>query len=239
MQSYRTSHLGAEKARTYDADLWDARAAKGLTWATEQRLLLRILDSLPTPPRTALDFACGTGRVLGFLAWRGLDVTGVDISPDMLAVARAHFPETRLVCGDVTADPQLVDGPFDVATAFRFFLNAEPDLRLDALRWLRTVVRPGGRLVANFHHNPYSLRGLYQRARHVGRPAMTVAEARALFRAGGFRVVSVHGYDVLPYRRETLPLAFPRTRAWIEHALLGRPGIEHVAGTFVVVGEPA
>jgi SAM-dependent methyltransferase len=233
---YRVTHFGEDKAREYDADLWDLGAAKGLTWAMEQRLLGRILDAFPA--RTALDFACGTGRVLGFLTHRGLDVTGVDISPDMLAVAHTHWPGAHLVAGDVTVTPDLLTGEFDLATAFRFFLNAEPDLRADAVRWLHGVVRPGGRLVANFHLNPYSARGLYTRARQ-GRAqrTMSVAQAKALLAAGGFRPLSVHGYDVLPFRRDGNPLALPRLRAAVESALLDRRGIEHVAATFVVVAE--
>src|SRR5580700_2635629 len=43
--SYRDSHLGTAKARSYDEDLWDLRAAKGLDWLVEQRLLAGILRS--------------------------------------------------------------------------------------------------------------------------------------------------------------------------------------------------
>jgi SAM-dependent methyltransferase len=241
MTPYRESHLGAEKAREYDADLWDRRAAKGLTWELEQRLLGRVLDTLPEPPRTAVDFACGTGRVLSFLAGRGIEVTGVDVSPDMLALARLHCPGARLVEGDVTRDIGLASGQYDLATAFRFFLNAEPGLRAGALRWLRRSVRPGGRLVANFHLNPHSARGLYTRARLRGdeaMPTLSIAQARRLLRAGGFRPLSVHGYDFLPYRRDGRTMAAPRLRAKVESALLDHPRLGPFGATFIVVAEP-
>ena len=38
-------------------------------------------------PRTAADLACGTGSVSRILARQGLQVTGVDMSEDMLTVA--------------------------------------------------------------------------------------------------------------------------------------------------------
>lgn len=239
--NYRESHFGAEKAREYDADLWDLRAAKGLTWELEQRLLGRVLDALPEQPGTAVDFACGTGRVLAFLAGRGIEVTGVDISPDMLALARLHAPGARLVEGDVTRDADLASGQYDLATAFRFFLNAEPGLRAGALRWLRRSVRPGGRLVANFHLNPYSARGLYTRARQRGddaMPMMSIAQARRLLRAGGFRPLSVHAYDFLPFRRDGRTMALPGLRAKVESALLDHPRLTPFGGTFIVVAEP-
>jgi SAM-dependent methyltransferase len=241
MTGYRYTHLGADKARSYDADLWDRGAAIGLTWELEQRLLGHLLDGLPERPRTAVDFACGTGRVLTFLASRGVEMTGVDISPDMLAVARQHCPTARFVQGDVTRQPDLLTGQFDLATAFRFFLNAEPDLRADALRWLHGAVRPGGRLIANFHLNPHSARGLWSRARLRGdaaMPKMTVAEARALLVRNGFRPLSVHGYDFLPFRADGRRLALPGLRRRVESALLDRPGLQGIAATFVVVAEP-
>ena len=164
--SYRVSHLGAEKARAYDDDLWDPRAAKGLDWLVEQRLLADVLRSrVPPGPRSTADFACGTGRVLEFLSRHYDSPVGIDISPDMLALARDRCPRATVVLGDVTTTPALAPGPFDLITAFRFFLNAEPDLRSAALEWMRGALRPDGIVVANFHLNPVSLRGAYLRLR--------------------------------------------------------------------------
>ena len=41
-----------------------------------------------------LDVGCGTGRLIGALAERGVDAAGVDISPEMLAVARRKLPRS-------------------------------------------------------------------------------------------------------------------------------------------------
>ena len=46
-----------------------------------------ILDKEGLRPRTAVDLACGTGSVAVLLAERGLKVTAVDMSEDMLCVA--------------------------------------------------------------------------------------------------------------------------------------------------------
>jgi SAM-dependent methyltransferase len=48
-----------------------------------------------------LELGCGTGAVLAGLA-DGLQVTGVDLSPDMLATATARLPGIRLVRADIT-----------------------------------------------------------------------------------------------------------------------------------------
>ena len=51
--------------------------------------------------RTLLELGCGTGAVLAGLA-DGLQVTGIDLSPEMLAAAAAALPGVRLVQADIT-----------------------------------------------------------------------------------------------------------------------------------------
>jgi SAM-dependent methyltransferase len=240
--SYRASHLGADKARSYDEDLWDPRAAKGLDWLVERQLLTGILDSGEVPaPRAAADFACGTGRVLELLGSYVAAPVGIDISPDMLALARDRCPDATIVLGDVTTTPGLAPGPFDLITAFRFFLNAEPALRSQALGWMRSSLRPGGVLVANFHLNPRSIRGTYLRLRMPAAtrpPMVSIGSARQLFEAHGFHVRKVLGYSYLPYRRAGRTLRAPLARREVETRLAGARPIRRVAGSFLVVASP-
>ncbi len=95
-----------------------------------------------------LDVACGTGIVARLAAERvgpGC-VTGVDVNPGMLAVARsvAAAIEWRQADGQATALP---DAAYDVALC-QLGLQFCAD-RPAALRELRRVLRPGGRLVVN------------------------------------------------------------------------------------------
>lgn len=48
---------------------------------------MQILDREGLKPRTAVDLACGTGSVTVLLAQKGMQVTGVDLSEEMLCVA--------------------------------------------------------------------------------------------------------------------------------------------------------
>ena len=237
--SYRVSHLGAEKARAYDNDLWDPRAAKALDWMLEQRLLADVLRSRVAPGAPSVaDFACGTGRVLEFLSRHYDAPVGIDVSPDMLALARDRCPRATLVLGDVTATPALAPGPFDLITAFRFFLNAEPDLQSATLEWMRGALRPSGFVVANFHLNPVSLRGTYLRLRMrspTRPPMMSLEKARRLFAAHGFIVHQTLGYGFLPFRREGRELFAPTARRALEAFLAGNDILRPVAGSFLVV----
>jgi SAM-dependent methyltransferase len=71
------------------------------TYYLAYRDLPAILSEHVTGTR-ALDFGCGTGRSTRFLRKLGFDVTGVDVSEDMLRIARDRDPlgDYRLVPGD-------------------------------------------------------------------------------------------------------------------------------------------
>ncbi len=237
--SYRESHLGAAKAQSYDEDLWDLRAAKGQDWLVEQRLLAGILRSVgSSAPGSVADFACGTGRVLEFLGRYFPAPVGIDVSPDMLALAHARCPRAKLILGDVTTTPGLAPGPYDLITAFRFFLNAEPPLRSEVLAWMRASLRPWGLVVANFHLNPASLRGIYLRLRMNPAervPMMGIADARRLFADNGFTVRQILGYSYLPYRRDGRNLWGPAARRRAEMIMAGSKSLQRVAGSFLMV----
>jgi demethylmenaquinone methyltransferase/2-methoxy-6-polyprenyl-1,4-benzoquinol methylase len=97
-----------------------------------------------TPGDRVLDAACGTGDLaLADHRAGALEVTGLDFSPRMLERARHKAPGLRFVEGDLLALP-FADGSFDAATV-GFGVRNVSDLEL-ALRELRRVLRPGGRV---------------------------------------------------------------------------------------------
>ena len=100
-------------------------------------------EAVVHPGDRVLDAACGTGdlAVADLRAGAGR-VTGLDFSEAMLARARRKAP-LEWVRGDMLALP-FADETFDVATV-GFGVRNVADLEL-ALRELRRVLRPGGRL---------------------------------------------------------------------------------------------
>ncbi|MFC5718901.1 class I SAM-dependent DNA methyltransferase [Streptomyces gamaensis] len=106
----------------------------------------RLAKSLP-PNSRVLDVGCGTGLPTARqLTGAGHRVVGVDLSPGMLELARAHVPEAEFHLADLA---ELRDGRlglFDGATAF-FSLLMLPRAEIPhALRMLRSLLRPGGLL---------------------------------------------------------------------------------------------
>jgi malonyl-CoA O-methyltransferase len=74
------------------------------------------LDAVPSPPARALDVGTGSGAVARLLAehWPDAEVTGVDVSPGMIAEAR-RLGTQRYDVGDASRLPY-DDGAFDLVT---------------------------------------------------------------------------------------------------------------------------
>ena len=136
-------------------DLWDAEAATfdeaadhGLRDPVVRRAWRDLLVSvLPAPPARVADLGCGTGTLSLLLADEGHRVDGVDVSPEMVRLAREKAGARRDVAfavgdaGRVTLTP----GSYDVVLC-RHVLWAMPD-PADALRRWVDLLAPGGRLV--------------------------------------------------------------------------------------------
>ena len=86
----------------------------------EDEMDLVLLDALESVPWKAVehaaDLGCGTGRTRAWLRARGVPrLDGVDLTPEMLAIARARKIYDHLVQADVGATG-LVSGEYDLVT---------------------------------------------------------------------------------------------------------------------------
>lgn len=114
-------------------------------------------------PRTAVDLACGTGSVALLLAQDGLQVTGVDISEEMLTVAceKAQEQEKRpiFVCQTLQELqlPRGVDLAVCALDSLDYILDPE-DCR-EAIRRVYKVLNPGGIFIFDVN-TPEKLRAM-------------------------------------------------------------------------------
>ena len=119
---------------------WDA----GMVRSDEK--IGRILDNAKvTAGSRVLDVACGTGVLIGDYLRRGVaSVTAVDISPEMIRIAREKFPQetVRFVCGDAENAP--LGENFDAIVVYNAFPHFPDPERLVARLAARLV--SGGRL---------------------------------------------------------------------------------------------
>lgn len=196
--SYRDSHKAGDKGTQYDRfyqeDVWSR-----FLWSQEQHALDQILrNHFQNRDVHLLDYACGTGRITNFLEDKTDTSVGVDVSPSMLAQAREKLNRTELIQADLTADNVLRGRKFNLITSFRFFLNAEADLRLDVIKILASLLSADGVLVFNNHQNicaPFvRAASTWSRIRSVsGYNTMSIRQMKSLARSAGLHVV-----DLLP-----------------------------------------
>lgn len=212
---YRTCHTGDDAARGYQRTY--ASGYYAAQWERlEKPLLAQLFEERQAQrSRRMLDIACGQGRIALFGA-RYFDlVQGIDYSPEMLAVARERLAsEPALAERDVRFDVADVsdytaDEPFDVVTAFRFFLNAGENLRRDALHCVRRNLAPQGIFITNVHVSAGSPLGMFWSLRNAagrlaGKPhdpvrnVIALGSFRRLFDLEGFEITRVIRYSLLP-----------------------------------------
>lgn len=107
-----------------------------------------------------LEVGVGTGLALPHYK-PSLDVTGIDLSPDMLKRARERRPKAALLEMDAT-DLRFNDASFDVAVAM-FVMTVVPDPKA-VMHELARVTKPGGRvLICNHFSVDKGVRALVER----------------------------------------------------------------------------
>ena len=144
----------------------------------------------PQPGMRILDVATGTGMVARALAARGADVTALDQSEAMLAVARSRHADPAgghitFVTGEAEHLP-FEDASFDALT-FTYLLRYVDDPAATLMELAR-VVKPGGRIgMVEFGvpDNP-ALRQLWRAHTRVGLPVMGRAVSTAWYEVGRF-----------------------------------------------------
>jgi trans-aconitate methyltransferase len=123
----------------WNAELYDDKHAFVFQFGEN---VLELLDA--KPGERILDIGCGTGYLTQQIQNQGAKVTGTDYSPEMIAQAKANYPDVAFAVED--ASNFTVDEPYDAV-----FSNA-------ALHWIHNqdgmmqsvynALKPGGRFVA-------------------------------------------------------------------------------------------
>lgn len=181
------------------------------------------------PGERLVDVGCGRGELLALATAAGVRATGVEYSEDAVALARATAPGAEVLLADARALP-LADASADAVALLDVVehLTAE-ELRL-ALREVRRILRPGGRLLVHTMPNrllydvtyralrlvarswPADPRNEHEHAMHVGE--QTAGSLRRALRAAGFADVAVERGEWI--HDEFLPSH--RARAWLRRA---------------------
>ncbi|MFK0238727.1 class I SAM-dependent methyltransferase [Streptomyces vinaceus] len=110
----------------------------------------RLVDAMVPRGARILDAGCGPGRVGGYLARAGHDVTGVDLDPALVAAASTDHPGAQWLTGDLS-ELDLPAKAFDVLVcAGNVMTFLAPDTRRIVLGRFAKHLRTGGRAVIGF-----------------------------------------------------------------------------------------
>ena len=120
--------------------------------------VMRKISLAMVPPEegmTVLEVGCGTGANLVLYQRGGCDVSGVDLSPSMLEVARAKLGETADLRLCDAADMPYRDDSFDLVVAFLTLHEMPPEVREAVMdEMLRVAGQDGRLLLLDFHPGP-------------------------------------------------------------------------------------
>ncbi len=100
--------------------------------------------------KVVLDIGCGPGHIGRFLSDRGFDVTGVDLSPAMIAIARRMNPGMRFEVADMRSLPE-GDGTCSGIVAFYSVIHIARGDMPAVLGEMHRVLKPKGKLLIAFH----------------------------------------------------------------------------------------
>lgn len=189
------------------------------------------------PGERVLDVACGTGVVARLAAEKvGATgaVTGLDANPGMLAVARSVVASGPAIswCESDAQATSLPDAAHDAALCqmgLQFFADKSA-----ALREMRRVLAPGGRLVANVPGPTPRIFGILERALrdHVSPDtARFVAMVFSLYDSRELeRLLDGAGFDSISVSRRTESLRLPPPTEFLWQYVSSTPLATAVAG---------
>lgn len=158
-----------------DTERWDAAAQEydllqGRTGSLFRRTVVDpvIFDRLgDVRSRRILDAGCGNGYLVDMLARKGADIVGVDSSAVMVARARQNFPGRSFEVGSIAKNLSFANHSFDAIICSMVLQDvADP---LEALRELRLLLKPAGKLILAIPHPSFAYpsgvarRGLWRR----------------------------------------------------------------------------
>lgn len=166
---YRVPAIRPERVHELYSDGTYAAFLEGAYGDTRRTRYRMVLDAFSPSfddgeGRTVLDFGCGTGVFLDLAIERGFDVHGVDLAPDARRIAGDRIGHDR-----VARSPEHfgshVPRTFDLVTMWSVLAHiSEP---LAHMRWMRTLVSPGGNLLV-YTVNSRSLQRVARASRWSG-----------------------------------------------------------------------
>ena len=135
---------------------YDKKRGEQRKWHRENALVRAMTSAVPRGSKV-LDLPCGTGRLFDLWRQRGYDVIGVDISQDMLTLAKKRVKDAekiKLGQYEVLTAQELQENRFDLVACVRLLhLIAESQVALYVAK-LASLLKTGGLMVLTIQLGP-------------------------------------------------------------------------------------
>ncbi|MFZ2418159.1 MAG: methyltransferase domain-containing protein [Smithellaceae bacterium] len=144
----------ADMQKIYDqfADTYDQN--RGLFDMSE--IIDDFFRRLPGQPGRLLDLGCGAGEPFpAYFIARGWQVTGVDFSSRMLALAHRYQPDMKTILADIS-DVEFPDETFDAITAIYCLFHIEHEKHRDIFQKIFRFLKPGGKSLFTYATKEYT-----------------------------------------------------------------------------------
>lgn len=119
---------------------------------TPPELLVDFLKQKQIAPCKGVDLGCGPGNYAIYLAKNGFEMTGVDISPTAIKIARQKSAkkeaDAAFLCADLTENPFRIFGAFDFAFEWEVLHHILPEKRDRYIKNISQLLNSKGRYLA-------------------------------------------------------------------------------------------
>jgi SAM-dependent methyltransferase len=119
---------------------------------TPPHALIELVESGKVKPCKAIDLGCGAGNYAIYLASKGFDVTGIDVSPTAIRLAKENAGKKGVKCkfivADVLGDLHEINDTFDFAYDWEVMHHIFPEERKRYVENVHRLLNPGGKYLS-------------------------------------------------------------------------------------------
>jgi cyclopropane fatty-acyl-phospholipid synthase-like methyltransferase len=119
---------------------------------TPPDVLVQLVESGVVRPCKTIDFGCGAGNYVIYLAGKGFDATGVDLSPTAIQMANENAQKKGVSChflvADVLGDLNEVTETFEFAYDWEMLHHLFPDKRGKYIENVYKILSPNGKYLS-------------------------------------------------------------------------------------------
>jgi SAM-dependent methyltransferase len=160
------------------------------------------------PGASVLDLCCGQGRHSVQLAKRGLRVTGLDLNPEFLELAKQAAKAGKVTLKTIAADMRKIpfenkfDAIVNMYSSFGYLESEDEDLKV--LKSAARALKAGGRVLLDMLNREWAIDNYIQNDWHTGADGMLYVERRDLNLATSRMHVHFIVVDPKGRRRESI-----------------------------------